>query len=394
MKIIFLGYAVPPSVGQEEFSGLSIAGNKMQIGILGAFDSIGVPVEAVSILPLASFPRGRQLWSKKRLIRVVGNINSFAVAFVNIPVIKQLHQTIQVLIHSLIVARKGDVVLTFNAFPQIGIPALCLKFLKGITFVPFLADLPIESLENKGFIHRVLRFFFDKLTSLSILFSDRVVVLNKMAAEIFAPGKDFLCIEGGCGDEDINRYCALSKKRKNIVYTGALTAYSGIRELVAAMAYVEDEECFLEIYGSGPLEEEVLLKARTQKNVVFLGVKSHREILEIQSNAYLLINTRPVDDPISKVTFPSKIFEYMLSGTPVLTTRLTGFNRQFDDKVYFVDGVSPEEIALGIKNVLTKDLSELRSTAFRAFKFISEERSWVNNVKLIQEFVGCGKLKG
>ena len=52
---------------------------------------------------------------------------------------------------------------------------------------------------------------------------------------------------------------------------------------------------------------------------------------------------RVVNDPIAQVTFPSKTFEYLLSGTPVLSTRLNGYTHEYDEAI--VDIISDVNMA-------------------------------------------------
>ena len=70
------------------------------------------------------------------------------------------------------------------------------------------------------------------------------------------------------------------------------------------------------------------------------------------------------------VTFPSKIFEYMLSGTPVITTRLNGFNSEYYDTMYFVEDNTVNELVTGIKMVLSQTPEQLRQKAYSAYRLV------------------------
>ena len=63
------------------------------------------------------------------------------------------------------------------------------------------------------------------------------------------------------------------------------------------------------------------------KRIHFGGVIPLSEVIEKEIQATILINPRPVDQEFTKYSFPSKIMEYMSSGTPVLTTKLPVYQK-------------------------------------------------------------------
>ena len=109
--------------------------------------------------------------------------------------------------------------------------------------------------------------------------------------------------------------------------------------------------------------------------------------MQKQREAWLLINPRKTDDLIAKVTFPSKTFEYMLSGTPVLTTRLNGYSDEYMDKLFFMETDSAEDIAKSIILIAQKEEYELREITKRAHTFICETRVWKTQAKKIVNFI-------
>ena len=53
--------------------------------------------------------------------------------------------------------------------------------------------------------------------------------------------------------------------------------------------------------------------------------------------AKLLINLRNPEDKYTKYSFPSKTFEYMVSGTPFFTTKLEGIPSEYYNYLYCID---------------------------------------------------------
>ena len=174
--------------------------------------------------------------------------------------------------------------------------------------------------------------------------------------------------------------------KKNIVYSGALTEYSGILTLLEAMKYV-DPEAVLEIYGSGPLVERVKDFEKKNSNIKYMGMVENDKMVRIQQSAYLLINPRHSDDPIAMVTFPSKMFEYMLSGRPVLTTKLNGLSEGFLKNLFLIEEESPEGFADAINNIIASSDCELLEKALQAREFVIKEKNWEHQVNDIVDFL-------
>ena len=87
----------------------------------------------------------------------------------------------------------------------------------------------------------------------------------------------------------------------------------------------------------------------------------------ITMNAFVLADNNIVEDDsltidensddklVAKYSFPSKNMEYMVSGTPVLTTRLPGMPMEYYPYVYFIE----EESADGIAAAKEKEIMEV-----------------------------------
>lgn len=386
MKIIFIGYAVPNSE-ISLYSGSSVAGNKMQNGFLAGMNTSTNELYCLTIRPIASFPKDKKIIINKESLLLDFGIKCTAVGFINIPGLKQISQAITTTIELLKACKKGDVVLTFNTFPQVGLSALFVKKIKKIRFIPFVADLPIDDARSRSKFSRLLRKIFDSLTRYSLSRCDKLIVLNRHAADKFAPGKLYISIDGGVEKNEMNRFCKLNYHIKNIVYTGALTNYSGILNLIESINYLKDEDIYLDIYGSGDLENEVKEKTRINDKIRFYGKVSHNEVLTHQSNAWLLVNPRSIDDEIASVTFPSKIFEYLSSGTPVLSTKLNCFSDSYNEVMFFCNDNSPITIASKIKDIIKLDINEVRKITKTAYFFVLNKKNWDAHASNIINFI-------
>lgn len=387
MKILYLGYAVSKE-DSELLTGASIAGNKMQLNIIKNLKKIVDELEIITVYPIASFPKEKRVFVLKKKITLYKNIKSIRAPFINLPLIKQITQafTVWIIGRKYMMKNPDAVILTFNMFPQVGLPAFLLKKYNRNKVASILADLPIDDNYQRKGISKYFRHFFDSCTKKLIKTCDKIIVLNECAAAKFAPSVRYLVIEGGVDLETINRLnLKKEKKKKIIVYSGALSEYSGIKELVIAMKYVCNKTIVLNIYGDGSLREYI--ENLNCRNVKYCGIVSNQKVIEIQNEAWLLVNPRSVDDEIAKVTFPSKMFEYMTSGTAVLTTRLNGFTADYDDKVFFAENNSPNTLADKINDIDLLNNQDLVDKAIEAYNFVVINKNWDIQVKKIMKFI-------
>lgn len=386
MEILFIGYAVNWD-NQLEYSGISIAGNKMQVNLLKQLGRReDIDLKCISISPVASFPKERRLFLKGKTINIVENVNSHAIGFCNLPLIKQITQTIGVYRCARKLVDDNTIVVAFNMFPQTGLPLLKLKKKIGCKIVAILADPPIDYNNTQNFVKKFFREKYDKTAEKALKSCENIIVLNEFAAKKYAPKASYIVIEGGIDIDQIVPENNSLPVKKNIVYSGALSEYSGILMLMKAMKYV-NPDVVLEIYGSGPLLKKIKAIEKDCSNIQYMGNVSNEQMLKIQQEAYLLINPRPTKDKISQLTFPSKMFEYMLSNRPVLTTKLNGLSEDFLSRLFIIEEESPHGFADAINAAFNKPYDELLNRAKEAREFVIKEKNWEKQVNRIIKYI-------
>ncbi len=390
MKILFLGYAVDFETAKT-LSGVSIAGNKMQVYTLEELNKYeDISLSCITVYPVAAFPREKKIHFKQEQVGICEGLTGIRVSFLNLPIIKQIHQTLSVWHVAKKIADKDTIVLSFNLFPQVGLPLCWLKKKYGCKTCSLLADLPIDdNTVNKNPIRLFFRSIFDKLTRKALRNCDSLVVLNANAAKKYAPNTKFTVMEGGIDAESIIEQKTLpyAQRKKALIYSGALTEYSGILQLIEAMDHVTDASAILKIYGGGNLCDKIVDMVKDKPNIEYCGKVTYKEMLEIQRHAYLLINPRPVDDAISKVTFPSKIFEYMASGTAVLATEINGLTVDYLENIYHVSDNTAASLSAELNRILTLPNTELEGMAQNARDFIVNNKTWTIQIGKLYNFI-------
>ena len=214
----------------------------------------------------------------------------------------------------------------------------------------------------------------------------KVIALTKYLAEDFAPGKPYLVMEGIINPNDINYLPKIernfSKEPIKIVYTGSLEKRYGIKNIVVGFLSMKNRNAILEIYGRGDFEDELVSITKMNHNVIYRGFIPNTKILKVQREADFLINARSDKEEFVKYSFPSKTLEYMLSGTPIITTMLPGIPEEYRDYVIVLDNNNPETIAKKLDEVLKYSSYERNQIGLKALKFAESKIILIRREKL------------
>lgn len=128
----------------------------------------------------------------------------------------------------------------------------------------------------------------------------------------------------------------VAESRENLaVYMGSLFYFSGLPELLRAMAEIEQPKFRLVIAGSGEQEAEIRREIHTLglDNIVeMLGFVRFEELPALFQKAKVAINPM-IPGLVSNKAFPNKVIQYMAAGIPVVSTPLEGLERTFDKAV-------------------------------------------------------------
>ena len=140
------------------------------------------------------------------------------------------------------------------------------------------------------------------------------------------------------------------------MYSGKLDNQYGIPMLLEAFMLIEDHDAELWLTGSGNAEGYIKECASKDTRIKFYGfLPSRTEVLKKQNEAKALINMRLPSEPASEYCFPSKLFEYMATGIPVLSFRLGGIPEEYYQYLYLIDEESVAAVKKGIETALSSN---------------------------------------
>lgn len=352
-------------------------------------------IEVLSSLPISPNGHTRKIWNIKT-DRWHGV--SFNYVFtLNIPIIKNLIVFIltfsKVLLWRFKNLKENKIVISDVLNISVFWSAFLACKITNQPIAVIITDLPVHMVSdsrNLSFFKRV----YLKLGSFIIKHVDYYIGLTEqMNVEVNPLGKPFLVMEGLVDSEIIYKEnIATTKKAKRILlYAGGIYEKYGIKKLLDAFVDLKDENYELHIYGDGDLEDTMTNYTELDTRIHYFGVVPNSVVVQELFNASLLVNPRPASEEFTKFSFPSKNMEYMVSGTPLLTTVLPGMPKEYHEYVYLLEDESLEGFRNTIQEILSKSSTELNAFGKKSKDFVLNNKSNVIQAKRIINFLNSTK---
>ena len=367
---LFSRSAVKPSLAAQKYHALMTKGLAKN----------GVPVIALSAPPVS-----RQT-SDRILVRLPKEEKD-GVAFRYLPVlslpgIKHLLVLLGAFFQTLFLLKHGDYVVCDGLNIALSAGVRAAAQLRGCPCAVILTDVP-ELLA--GEMTRTAKLN----TRVLAKFDGYVLLTEAMNARVNPKEKPFLVAEGQADVSMAAKENRLTDKhsQKVCLYAGMLHEEYGVLTLARAFRLVEDPEARLVFYGQGNAEQTLRDIAQTDSRVELCGVAANDAVVQEELKATLLINPRPTGEAFTAYSFPSKNLEYMASGTPVLTTRLSGMPREYDAYAYLFLDESVEGMAKTLTQLLAEPREALHTRGQTAKAFVLEQKSNTAQAKRLVAFL-------
>ena len=333
-------------------------------------------VKTISCIPMSRKIMKKVVWFDKN--EVEDNIVYKYIPFINLKIIRQLCVFIfglwKLFVNLLGNRRKKIVICDVLNTTLLCITVPFCKFFK-IKCIAVVTDLPIDI--NVGSISSKINQFFQSK------FDGYIFITEHMNGIVNEKNKPYIVIEGF---SDIKNVDDSSIQKKNIcMYAGGLYEKYGIKLLIDAFNKIQNDNIELHLYGHGDMIRYIT--DNKFKNVKYMGILKNDEVVEKEKESILLINPRFSNFDYTKYSFPSKIVEYMSTGTPVLTTKLPGIPDEYYKFLYVFDDETLEGFIKTIDDILNKKKSELTLKGFDAKKFVIEFKNNIVQTKKLKIFL-------
>lgn len=376
MKVLYISCLVSEKVLED----MQSMDNRNVSHAVQKFNSLvveGLVNNDAKVLSLSTyFPvKGGKVWHHKKENN--GNIDYYYIPSINYPIIRHLWLLIYCFFYVVLwgaYKNKEKVIVcdVLNISACIG--AITAAKLLKIRCLGLMTDMPGLMVDGK----RLKGWFSSKISGANLnkrFLSDftHYVFLTEQMNEVNIYKRPYIVMEGL-----VRNHFELSKIQKGdirtILYAGGLHAQYGVKMLVDAVKMLPYRDIQLVLYGDGPMIAE--LKAEEDPRIVYAGLAPNEVIVKAEHSATLLVNPRPTNEAFTKYSFPSKNMEYMVSGTPVITTILPGMPMEYYPYVYLFDcGETAEGYAEVLDKVLKLPKEELLLKGAEAQRWILQKKN-------------------
>lgn len=407
MDILFLGGLFPKDeenlIYNKSKGVIQFAANVLQWNIVGGLEKcLNTPIKLVNSIFVGSYPKYyNEIFIKSRSWKHRTDSYDFNVGFLNLFGIKQIWRGISVSKYCKKWAKEtGDeqkviIIYSMNT-PFIYAAVKAKKINPNVHICLICPDLPefMNTGKKKGYLFNTLKSVDKYIMNMLLGNINSFVFLTRyMIEKVEVRNRPWTVIEGIVNTDQLLKYQDIYKKEQNlnkkkrILYTGTLNKAYGIMDLLDAFKMIQDDSLELWICGAGEAQAEVENLTNTDKRVIYFGQVSHNEAIKLQYQAQLLINPRNNEGEYTKFSFPSKILEYMLSGTPALIYKLPGIPDEYYNYLFTVNGKGPKAIATSIQLIFAQPQEELIEFGKRSREFvISQKNPEVQSKKIIDLF--------
>lgn len=264
------------------------------------------------------------------------------------------------------------------------------KIIKNAKIVQIIPDLPQFMDMNMSALKKILKKIDWQSIKHHMKNVDKYILYSKHMAEFLGLADGTWTVMEGSYDASLmaDENIKPSADTVSIMYSGVLDLRYGIKELLDAFAELP-ENYELWFTGNGNAVELINERAKHDGRIKYLGYLPTRlDLLNKQREATMLISTRDPSEPASTYCFPSKIFEYMVSGNPVLSTRINGIPDEYFDYIIPLDSLDATYLKNKILEVAAMPREKREELGARAKSFVLSEK---NNVKQAEKIINFTK---
>lgn len=254
-------------------------------------------------------------------------------------------------------------------------------------------DLPQYMDMSMSFIKRILKKIdWIKIKAQLKKINKYVLYTKHMATFLRLPYDKYIVMEGSLNKKNYESIVSLDSKEKQktiVMYSGKIDKKYGILELLDAIRKINDDGYEFWFTGIGNAVEDLNRECDFDDRIKYLGfLPTRNELLLKQQEATMLINMRLPSEQGSAYCFPSKIFEYMASGKPVLSFRIAGIPDEYYNYLVEIKSTEANDIKDTILKIGTLSNNEIKEIGQKARRYIMNNKNSISQTKKIIEFLG------
>ena len=339
-----------------------------------------VSVKTISSIPMSRKISEKILWLDK--CEEENGVKYTYIPFINIKVLRQICTflgTIVKVTKEVLNNKKEKIFICDILNTTISTTTLILSKIFKFQCWAIVTDLPRDMQKNKK-INEKMQTKYDGY----------ILITEEMNKIVNPKNKPHIVIEGLVDMRESAENNEVQKSSPRVImYAGGLYERYGVKTLIEAFGNIQNSNVKLDLYGDGDLVPYI--QSIENKKIDFHGVVTNDKIVEAEKKATLLVNPRFTSEEYTKYSFPSKNMEYMVSGTPVLTTKLPGMPEEYYNYVYLIEDETQRGMQKCLETLLGLNEDELDKKGKKAREFVLSQKNNVNQTNKIISFLEVNK---
>lgn len=390
MALLFISNVVPDK-GTYQNAALNRSGNNVVTGICDSLPN-DINYTLLSCRPVPSFPRGK-IYIKGEKATLDSGREVYILPTLNLKLLKNIFWGIWIYFYIKTWAKKNRTesrdILVYNIYtPPISWVYRAAKSTRS-RLSAILYDLGVPP----------KRLGLSKLTMLGYQIMEREaykyiplldgrVVINENIIHHYAPGKDYILIDGGVSQNVISRLFPIKERETGplrLVCAGMLWDQNGTKLILDTLALYPCLEVEVYFAGRGVDVPLIVEAGRKDARIRYEGMLSMDELFALYAKSDILLNLRIEED--IDFHFPSKLLEYMATGKHVISTPIAHAERDYHEYITILHDVSPYGLAMKLMELLKVDKLVLLNRGESARNFMLANRQWSSRTKEILSYL-------
>ncbi|MBP3193926.1 glycosyltransferase family 4 protein [Natronogracilivirga saccharolytica] len=259
---------------------------------------------------------------------------------------------------------------------------------KALGNIPLILEVNSFGSQTRGWMAPLEKRFF-AYADLVVVISDPVNdAVKKLFGENIA--KRTIVVPNGVNpgrfkkwEENLNRKPG---KVLKAAYTGLIENWYGLDDVIegflkARQIYKGESDLQLHFYGDGPYRQELENRYRDAESIVFHGPKPFEEMPGILGELDILINS---DSAQKAYGSPTKMFEYMSTGRPILSARTPQSERLLINGRFgwYYEVGNPDSFAESMLDLIESP-EKSKEKALDARRYVENNHTWKQRVESI-----------
>jgi glycosyltransferase involved in cell wall biosynthesis len=403
MEILYFGGACSEELEQKIVeitkSPFTVAQNSLELALLDGLVANGINSISVNCMPCVPYEvLSTKLFCKSQTHFINQSVKVRTFPILKLPIIKYLLFFLTAIFRVCFWRRpkhskKDCIIFVAINFIPVTLAVLIAAKLRNIKTVCMLTDcarntyILRQNLTDSKIKKIFLKYSMKISQKIESSYHSYIFLTEKMNQIINRHKKPFIIMEGIYNSK--NEIVVQNQKygSKVLMYSGSLFKIYGIDKLIDVMNHLRDDDIELHIYGDGEYKNNIIEISKKDSRIKYKGFVSRNELSEAMQKSTLLINLRNPLYEYTQLSFPSKMMEYMASGTPVFSTMLEGIPSEYYNYIFYSETYNTIELAKSIESILSLTEQDLQKKGKSARKFILNRKNRFVQSKKVLTFL-------